>query len=198
MSGIDPGGHPSLRSEEGSPKIRSARILVAFVLPSKVNKSPSVRGGRNALCQSLCLHFAEILGIAKEVMMTKSYFPVKITLGFTVKCLLSAGVSSVSLYSSQAQAHPHCPAGQILRVSKNACVPKQENMIFLTRKSKSAATSASVSIRNHVEDPVIPSPVVRPAVVEAPAVDAATTPPPPPPPQPEPIPPSPYGALSYQ
>jgi hypothetical protein len=133
--------------------------------------------------------------------MTKIYFPVRTTLGFTVKCLLSASVGSVSLYSSQVQAHPHCPVGQILRVSKNVCVPRQENLVFLTRKKRSAPTSASISIRNHVEDPTPPSPIARPVAVEEPVVDTvdtATTQPAPPTPPAEPASSSPYGALSYQ
>ena len=130
--------------------------------------------------------------------MTKIYFPVRTTLGFTVKCLLSAGVGSASLYSSQVQAHPHCPAGQILRVSKNACVPKQGNLIFLTRRSRSAANSASLSIRNHVEDPTPPSPIARPVAIETPAAETVAPQPAPPTQQPEPTNSSPYGALSYQ
>ena len=90
--------------------------------------------------------------------MTKFSFPASRTLGAAaVKFIISFSVNGVSPYGAQAEPLYHCPHGQIYRVTKNICVPKQSKIsslnAFPAAVGKPAAEEASPDSQNHVNGP---------------------------------------------
>ena len=97
-----------------------------------------------------------------------------------IKSSLLLSIPLASLSVSQTQAGSHCPPGQILRVTKNICVPKDSNLIFLTSKKKSPEMSASRGVRivrvtNKHTPPRILVPIARSAAAEKPVIVKAST-----------------------
>lgn len=88
-------------------------------------------------------------------MLTRFSVPAARILRGAVVFFISCGINAVSHYGAQAETRFHCPGGQIYRVSKHVCAPKES--------APGQATAVSAAARREVMGPPMPPSLAHPS-----------------------------------